>query len=52
MQSVTLPLITKSPAKVLIAGGYGVLEEDNLALTLALKNCFYSVCTSYDPSFS
>lgn len=30
------PIVTKSPGKVLICGGYGVLQENNYALTLAL----------------
>ena len=42
-------IITKAPGKVLIAGGYGVLEENNFGLTLALNSYFYCVCTKYIP---
>jgi phosphomevalonate kinase len=36
----------KAAGKVMIAGGYGVLEEGNYALTLALDRHFYSVTTA------
>jgi hypothetical protein len=36
------PIYSKACGKVLIAGGYGVLEQSNIGLSLALKNYFYS----------
>ena len=35
--------IYKASGKVLIAGGYGVLEEGNYALSLAINKHFYSI---------
>jgi hypothetical protein len=32
---------TKACGKVLMAGGYGVLEKNNIGLTLGLNNNFY-----------
>jgi mevalonate kinase len=34
--------IVKAPGKVLIAGGYGVLEEGNAGLSLAVDRYFYA----------
>jgi mevalonate kinase len=42
-------IITKAPGKVLIAGGYGVLEENNYGLALAVNSYFYCICTHYTP---
>lgn len=35
--------VYKAAGKVLLAGGYGVLEEGNYGLSIALDNHFYSV---------
>ena len=34
-------IYTKACGKVLVTGGYGVLEKSNIGLTLALENYFY-----------
>ncbi len=34
-------IYTKACGKVLVAGGYGVLEKYNIGLSLALENYFY-----------
>lgn len=34
-------IYSKACGKVLVAGGYGVLEQSNIGLTLALENYFY-----------
>jgi phosphomevalonate kinase len=35
--------VAKAPGKVLVAGGYGVLEEENVGLSLAVDNYFFAV---------
>jgi phosphomevalonate kinase len=40
MQSYTF---YKAAGKILVAGGYGVLEEGNLGLSLAVDRHFYSI---------
>lgn len=40
--------VLKAPGKVLMAGGYGVLEEDNVGLSLAVDRYFYSVSRRVD----
>jgi mevalonate kinase len=42
-------IITKAPGKILISGGYGVLQENNYGLALAVNSYFYCVCTCYEP---
>ena len=37
------PPIFRASAKVLLAGGYGLLEEGNQGLSLALDRHFYSI---------
>jgi phosphomevalonate kinase len=39
-------VVFKAPGKVLMTGGYGVLEEGNVGLTLAVDKYFYSVSSS------
>lgn len=34
--------ISKASGKILLAGGYGVLEEGNFGLSLAINKHFYS----------
>lgn len=41
-------VVLKAPGKVLMAGGYGVLEEDNVGLSLAVDRYFYSVSRRVD----
>ena len=41
-------VVLKAPGKVLMAGGYGVLEEQNVGLSLAVDRYFYSVSTRVD----
>lgn len=41
-------VVLKAPGKVLVAGGYGVLEEQNLGLSLAVDRYFYSVSRRVD----
>lgn len=41
-------LVLKAPGKVLMAGGYGVLEEQNVGLSLAVDRYFYSVSSRVD----
>ena len=41
------PTISRALGKVLIAGGYGVLEEFNLGLSLALENSLYCHCQEF-----
>jgi mevalonate kinase len=38
--------IAKAPGKVLMAGGYGVLEQGNLGLSLAVDKYFFAVSNS------
>lgn len=38
-------IYTKACGKVLVAGGYGVLEKNNIGLSLALENYFYCKLT-------
>ena len=40
------PTFFKTTGKVLIAGGYAVLEEGNVGLSLALNRHFYSITKS------
>ena len=41
-------IVLKAPGKVLMAGGYGVLEEHNVGLSLAVDRYFYSVSRRMD----
>ncbi len=43
--------VAKASGKVLIAGGYGVLEEGNYGLSLAVDSCFYCICTGYQEEY-
>lgn len=44
------PIMTRAGGKVLLAGGYGVLEENNYGLALGVANSFYCTCIKSDPS--
>jgi hypothetical protein len=39
--------VFKSSGKILIAGGYGILEEENVGISLAVNRHFYAVVEDF-----